>query len=186
MSKRINQHFWQTSGWPLPLLKKGLFPPRQETILQNALETTKTIDKGHGRREIRTLSTTTILNQYLDWPGVAQVGEIKATIYEGSKQTQSTRYFITSVPRNLAGAAKLLEWGRGHWSIENKSHYVRDTAFAEDASRIRKNAGPQIMAAFRNAAISFFRMTGVKNISAELRSNAYHVEDLLSKLGILK
>ena len=170
----------------MPLQKKGLFPPRQEAILQNALETTKTVDKGHGRREIRTLSTTTILNEYLDWPGVAQVGEIKTTVYEAGKQTQATRYFITSVPRDLAGAAKLLEWGRGHWSIENKSHYVRDTAFAEDASRIRKNAGPQIMAALRNAAISFFRVNGVKNISAELRNNAYHVEDLLPKLGILK
>ena len=31
------------------------------------------------------------------------------------------------------------EWIRAHWRIENGSHYVRDTAFAEDASRIRKN-----------------------------------------------
>ena len=30
------------------------------------------------------------------------------------------------------------EWIRGHWRIENGSHYVRDVAFAEDASRIRK------------------------------------------------
>ncbi len=26
------------------------------------------------------------------------------------------------------------EWIRAHWRIENGSHYVRDTAFAEDAS----------------------------------------------------
>src|SRR5208283_2338597 len=28
------------------------------------------------------------------------------------------------------------QWIRGHWRIENGSHYVRDVAFAEDASRI--------------------------------------------------
>ena len=28
------------------------------------------MDKGHGRRERRTLKATTALNEYLDWPGV--------------------------------------------------------------------------------------------------------------------
>jgi hypothetical protein len=28
---------------------------------------------------------------------------------------------------------------KGHWRIESGGHYVRDAAFAEDASRIRKN-----------------------------------------------
>ena len=42
------------------------------------------------------------------------------------------------------------EWIRGHWGIENGSHYVRDTAFAEDASRIRKN--PDIAARLRSDA----------------------------------
>jgi predicted transposase YbfD/YdcC len=41
------------------------------------------------------------------------------------------------------------EWIRGHWRIENASHYVRDVAFAEDASRIRKN--PDIAARWRAA-----------------------------------
>jgi len=34
-------------------------------------------------------------------------------------------------------------WIRGHWRIENGSHHVRDTTFAEDASRIRKNPTSQ-------------------------------------------
>ena len=49
---------------------------------------------------------------------------------------------------------------RGHWSIENRSHYVRDVTLGEDASRIRKGCGPEIMAALRNAAIGFLRATG--------------------------
>ncbi|MEM3470302.1 MAG: ISAs1 family transposase, partial [Thermoproteota archaeon] len=32
-----------------------------------------TTDKGHGRLEVRTLETSTALNDYLDWPGLKQV-----------------------------------------------------------------------------------------------------------------
>ena len=86
----------------------------------------------------------------------------------------------------MAGAAALLAWTRGHWSIENRSHYVRDVTFGEDASRIRKGCGPEMMAAFRNAAIGFLRSTGVTNIAEALRRNAARVDELFTKLGILK
>jgi hypothetical protein len=150
------------------------------------METATTLDKGHGRRERRTLRATTALNDYLDWPGVAQVGEVTCQVDEKGKRTEATRYFITSVPRKVAGAAALLGCTRGHWSIENKSHYVRDVTFGEDASRIRKRSGPESMAAIRNAAIGFLRSTGVANIAEALRRNANRVEDLFAMLGILK
>ena len=38
------------------------------------MDTATTVEKGHGRRERRTLTATTALNAYLDWPGVGQVG----------------------------------------------------------------------------------------------------------------
>ena len=60
----------------------------------------------------------------------------------------------------MAGACELLKWTRGHWSIENRSHYVRDVTLGEDASRIRKGSGPEVMAALRNAAIGFLRCDG--------------------------
>jgi predicted transposase YbfD/YdcC len=150
------------------------------------MDTATTLDKGHGRRERRTLRATTALNEYLDWPGVAQVGQVTCQVDEDGKRTEATRSFITSVPRTVAGASELLGWVRGHWSIENGSHYVRDVTFGEDASRIRKNSGPQVMAAFRNAAIGFLRSTGVTNIAAALRRNAARVDELFAKLGILK
>lgn len=147
--------------------------------------TATTLDKGHGRRERRTLRATTALSGFLDWPGVAQVGEVTSQVDENGKHTEATRYFITSVPRAVAGASQLLGWTRGHWSIENRSHYVRDVTLGEDASRIRKRSGPEVMAAIRNATIGFLRSTGITNIAEALRRNASRVEDLFSKLGIL-
>ena len=42
------------------------------------MDTATTLDKGHGRIERRTLKATTALNDYLDWPGVGQVGQVES------------------------------------------------------------------------------------------------------------
>jgi len=105
---------------------------------------------------------------------------------ENGTRTEATRSLITSVPRTVAGAPELLRWARGHWSIENRSHHVRDVTLGEDASRIRKRSGPEVMAAIRNATIGFLRSTGVTNIAEALRRNAARVDDLFAKLGIFK
>jgi predicted transposase YbfD/YdcC len=150
------------------------------------MDTVTTLEKGHGRRERRTLKATTALNEYLNWPGVAQVGQVESEVVREGKTTQETRYFITSVSRAVADAGQLLRWARGHWSIENRSHYVRDVTMGEDSSRIRKRSGPQVVAALRNATISFLRTMGATNIAEELRRNASQVSQLFAKLGIVK
>ena len=150
------------------------------------MATVTTLDKGHGRRERRTLKATTALNEYLDWPGVGQVGQVESEVVKDGKTTHETRYFITSVSRSVADAGQLLKWVRGHWSIENRSHYVRDVTMGEDPSRIRKRSGPQVMAAMRNETIGFLRTMGVTNIAVSLRRNASKVGELFARLGILK
>ncbi len=150
------------------------------------MSTATTLDKGHGRLERRTLKATTVLNEYLDWPGVAQVGQVESEVLRDGKTTRETRHFITSVSRPVADAGQLLTWARGHWSIENRSHYVRDVTMGEDASRIRKGTGPQVMAALRNATIGFLRTMGRTNIAESLRRNASKVGELFARLGSLK
>ena len=95
-------------------------------------------------------------------------------------------YAITSVPRSLAKAAQLLAWWRGHWGIENRSHYVRDVTFGEDASRLRSGSAPEIMSALRNASIGMLRCMGTTNMAFALRANAYQVPKLFAMLGIMK
>jgi predicted transposase YbfD/YdcC len=150
------------------------------------MATATTLDKGHGRCERRTLTATTALNAYLDWPGVAQVGQVQSVVVKDGQTSTEVRTFVTSVPRSTAGAGRLLEWVRGHWSIENRSHYVRDVTMGEDASRVRTGSGPQVMAAVRNATIGLLRLTGATNIAGALRRNAARVGELFTKLGILK
>jgi predicted transposase YbfD/YdcC len=165
---------------------KRIFPPRQRQIWENQQDTATSLDKGHGRCERRTLKATTALNEYLDWPGIAQVGQVESVVERDEKISHETRYFITSVQRSLADAGQLLTWTRGHWSVENRSHYVRDVTLGEDASRIRKGSGPEVMAALRNATIGFLRVTGATNIAEALRRNASQVRTLFTTLGIFK
>jgi len=95
-------------------------------------------------------------------------------------------YAITSVPRSSADAATLLSWNRGHWGIENRSHYIRDVTLGEDASRIHTGHAPQTLAGLRNGLLTYLRSEGITNVAAALRKNAYQVHRLLAKLGIVK
>lgn len=150
------------------------------------MDTAETLEKGHGRHERRTLVATTALNGYLDWPGVGQVGRIESVVQRDGKRTTEPRHFITSVPREMAGAEDLLRWSRGHGTIENRSHYVRDVSLGEDGGRIRKGSGPKVMAAMRDLAIGLMRSAGAGNIAEAMRRNAARVGELFTKLGIFK
>jgi predicted transposase YbfD/YdcC len=146
----------------------------------------ETVGKRSGRVEHRRLQASTRLAKHADWPGLAQVCRIVRTVRQGGKETVEIDYAITSVPREQADAAKLLEWWRGHWGIENRSHYVRDVTFGEDACRIRTGDAPQNLAALRNAIISMLRLEGHANIAAALRGYAWNPGLILAKLGIVK
>ena len=49
-------------------------------------------------------------------------------------------------------------------------HWVRDTAYAEDASTGYAGEGPQVMATFRNLAISLLHLAGVTEITRTLQA----------------
>ncbi len=162
------------------------FPPYTERLRLEQLNRAETFEKQHGRIERRTLQASTRLAAHLDWPGVAQVCRVDRHTRRGGKWVHESAYYITSVPRFLADAQTLLGWNRGHWGIENRSHYVRDVTFGEDASQIRKGSAPHCLAAIRDAAISFLRASGVTNMAAALRNNNYQLPTLFAKLGIVK
>src|SRR6266567_7948491 len=71
---------------------------------------------------------------------------------------------------------------RGHWSIENGLHYVRDVSFGEDRSRLRTGSAPQIMAALRNLAITLIHRSGSSQIAASRRHFAAHPREAVTLL----
>ena len=85
-------------------------------------------------------------------------------------------YAITSLTHETADAANLARLLRGHWGIENRLHWVRDTTFDEDRSQVRTGGGARVMAVLRNLAISIHRLAGQTNIAAASRYYNRHPE----------
>jgi hypothetical protein len=79
-----------------------------------------------------------------------------------------------------------LPFWRGHWGIENRLHWVRDTVFREDHCRANVGHSPQNLAACRNLALSLLRLAGVKEILSTLRRFASRPLEMLKLLGIMK
>lgn len=143
-----------------------------------------TIDKGHGRLEKRTLRTTTILTKHQDWKGLRQGFELVRERTEKGKKTVEVVHGITSLSPERADAERLLELNRGHWAIENGLHYRRDVTLGEDASRIRRGAAPQVMAAIRNSILHVLSAVVAPSIASAVRTMGNCLTRTLTLLGL--
>jgi predicted transposase YbfD/YdcC len=143
-------------------------------------------DRGHGREERRTIKVAGIAAGIV-FPYAVQAMQIRRQVRDlgpGAKWRTVTVYAITSVPVHQACPAELATWIRGHWTIENKLHYVRDVAYGEDLSQTRTGNAPRAMATLRNLAISALRLAGQTNIAQALRHLARDATRPLAILGI--
>ncbi|MFO0949891.1 MAG: ISAs1 family transposase [Isosphaeraceae bacterium] len=138
------------------------------------------VGKGHGRREKRLLLATTWLNDYLDWPGVAQVFLLRRERTVGHETTVEEVFGVTSLSPQEASAAQLLAWVRRHWSIENQLFGVRDVTLAEDACRVRKGAAAEVLGGLRNAVVHLLSGTGLPSRAAALRHFMVHPLEALA------
>mgnify|MGYP005855356001 CR=1 FL=1 len=142
-----------------------------------------TTDKGHGRIEVRSLQVTEAIVEKTDFPYLAQGIRVerKTTKIKTGKVAHEVSFYIAS------RIADEIEWHkviRGHWGIENKSHWVRDVTFREDASLIGKGSAPRIMATFRNLAIGILRLRNIKEIAKGLRACGRDPQLVLSYIGV--
>ena len=136
----------------------------------------------HGRRERRSIRVSSALNDYLNFPGVAQVFAVRRETVEvkSGKQSCETIYGLTSLNEQLASPQHLLTLNRGHWTIE-ATHHILDWSFDEDRSRIRCGHGPQDLTALRRFAIGLIQGRGlaVAETMRRLARNPRRVLDLL-------
>jgi predicted transposase YbfD/YdcC len=128
-------------------------------------------EHGHGRTERRTLKVTAVAAG-LAFPHAAQAIQIVRRRKLKHKWSRETCYAITSLTVTQATNAQLAAITRGHWGIEDRLHWVRDTDFDEDRSQVRTAAGPRVMASLRNLAITVLRVAGATSIAAALRYHA--------------
>lgn len=138
-------------------------------------------EKGHGRIETRKI-TITESKDIIEFPEVNQVFMIERWIKRNGNDTYEKVFGLTSLSKEKADSKKVFSILRSHWSIENRSHWVRDVTFDEDRSQVKDSEIAQFMALFRNIAIGLIRFDGFVNISKALR---YYASNPLLALPLL-
>ncbi len=121
------------------------FPPKD-------FETDQETNKGHGRLETRTITVSSQLKDFLDWPYLEQVFKLErrfVSLKTGEIQEQ-IEYGFTSLRREEITPLQLLAKTRSYWGIENGLHYRRDVTLREDYTRLTKGKAGHAMACLNN------------------------------------
>ena len=170
MHDDIQDLFEPLSETDTPEVEKRRFE-NLHTQTEAHLDTHTDVEKSRGFITTRTLTASTLLTDYINWPGLAQVYQYRSQ-REHKKTgeiTHHTQYGITSLSPETASAKDLLKLRRKHWTIENKVHWMRDNVLGEDASQARTGNLPHVMAALRNTALAVLRFDGQTKIAETMR-----------------
>jgi predicted transposase YbfD/YdcC len=137
---------------------------------QQAMQTAETLDKGHGRIEIRRCRLSTdiawLTARHPGWKNLNCIVAIESERHLGNEVNKETRYFIGS--KSTITAQETLVAIRQHWGIENQLHWVLDMSFGEDQSRIRQHNAPTNVAIIRHAALNMIRQAKPKRVSVPM------------------
>ena len=153
-----------------------------------------TTGKGHGRRERRGHLVMDAPSEVKAlFPHARQVAKVTRTRTvtawksDGKRRTRVTRastetaYLVTSLSAREAGPVHIAAYARGHWSIENQVHLVRDVTLREDPSKVRAASRPRNLATLRNLQTELIRQHDRTGIAATIRDAEYD-KDLIYAL----
>ena len=131
---------------------------------------------------------TTTLNDYLDFPYVAQAFAIERQVIE--KKTGKTSceiaYGVTSQATYDATPSDTLRTNRGHWCIENSCHYILDWNYDEDRCRIRTGHGPENITRLRRFAIGLIKSVSSKGVAETMRDLVMDVRRVFDYLKMTR
>lgn len=155
--------------------------------IQTDFLTAQKVNKGHGRIEIRTITTSEMLNSYAAWPGLAQVYRLERQFhwwrnghcYRTSCQLE---FGVTSLTRKQASPARILQIRRAHWGIETGLHFRRDFTLKEDATRMTVGNTGKVLASIHNLVLSLIRQAKFHNAAQARRWFAAHLSHAFSLL----
>jgi predicted transposase YbfD/YdcC len=149
---------------------KGNQPSLQREVFSKILpllrETPHHVMEEHARGRIKRWSCWITGAEGIEFPHASQAAVIRREISEvtGDRISKVHALILTSRKAGKMTAADVNQHIRGHWGIENKSHYIRDTVYREDNSQAWAAQGPHALASLRNLALGLLRLQNANAI----------------------
>lgn len=140
----------------------------------------KSVEKGHGRLEIRQGTFFKIGHLPLDprWEECGLTTLIvmarRTTDLATQQRSAEVSFYCANVtvdPADKAAQQELFQAIRGHWGVE-VNNYLRDVSFQEDKVKTKHGNQAQVLASLRTLAIQLFRNAGFVNFKAALETFA--------------
>jgi predicted transposase YbfD/YdcC len=155
----------------------------EEDFTDPDLRRLKTVERGHGRDEIREYyiapAPKALQTTWKDARSIGMVCRSRSRVVSGD-ETDEIVYYLSSLPPKVKQFAHAV---RGHWGIENRLHWCLDVIFAEDKSRVRKDHSPLNLSMIRRLALAILRKdTSLKNSLRGNRLRAGWDEQVLRQL----
>jgi len=175
-------------GWDYLMTVKGNQPALQRQVFDKILpllrEAPHNVTEERSRGRIRKRSCWITCAEEINFPHARQAAVIRREIFEitGACVSKEHAIILTSRKAGKMTAADVNRNTRGHWGIENRSHYIRDTVYREDHSQAYSGDGPQALASLRNLTLGLLRM---KNVNAIKETTEWICRDQVRALQFM-
>lgn len=173
----------------------------QKELLQDMIDHTEafrhvnhdvTLDKGHGRAEIREYWQYDVSGEYFEerWSrsGFRSLIKIKRwrTVLKTNKQSIEYAYYISN-GETLKDDKQYFSAVREHWSVEVSNH-IRDVSLKEDSLRTKQGDVTKLMAGLRTLVTKLFQKWKLDSIVAQIdnfKDDFLYLINQLKKINFL-
>ena len=138
------------------------------------------VNQGRSRHEHRRVKVYAPagLNE-MQWVGVQSILLVERWGSRKGKEYENKAYYISSA---LTSAEQWQDLIRGHWGIENRLHWPKDTVLGEDDYRLEDGPALVNWSMIRTIVINILRLNGFQSLKTALMKLANRVDVIFSLL----
>jgi predicted transposase YbfD/YdcC len=137
-----------------------------------SLSMLKTVEKGHGRIEVRkyyySRDLSLLITAKKEWFGLKGVGMVERLTDNKGEKTSELSYYIGSIE----SVKEFEKAARNHWGIESM-HWSLDVTYGDDANRTRKGTAPQNMALLKRIAFNAVKNDTIKHPKESMKGKRF-------------
>lgn len=160
----------------------------KSTILDNdPIDIGYTKELNRGRTENRVCRIYSVDEEITNFESCNTVIHILNYGCRDQKDYQENHYYISS--KTSIDAEYYMKGIRGHWSIENSCHWVKDVIMNEDKSLVANMAIAENLSIVRNMVMNIYRLGKQKSIKKAIEKYCNRLNEsvqLINDLRIMK